>query len=200
LIRRRATKPFSIYAVGMNATMWEAVGAVGPEYRPRPWEALLYDAEAHLPDVVPALVLAAAALEVLIGHALSVLAPTKEQAKLLWHFINNRGDYRKEPSVVEQFDVLLNALSGRSLKERADLWEAFKNLRAARNSLMHEGKLTIGGQPVSQHTAHLLVTRAKEVGEWLDALLPLEHRRLPSHSDIQLEVVHLLNLGSDLET
>jgi hypothetical protein len=146
------------------------------------------EAEAHLPDVVPAIVLSAAALEVLIGNSLAALAPSDHPAAELWHYINNRDGYQKEPSVTEEYDVLLRALTGRSLKEEPVLWQAFRNLRSARNALVHEGTVTIGGRSITRHQAYELVGRAKEIAVWVESLLPDRARRpaeIPCELDVQ---------------
>jgi hypothetical protein len=106
----------------------------------------------------------------------------------LWHYINNRGDYQKDPSVKEEYDVLLRALTGRSLKEEPVLWEAFCNLRGARNALVHGGTLTIGGRPITRNQAYELVGRAKEIALWVESLLPGSARR-PAEIPCQLDVL-----------
>lgn len=191
-IRARNGGGFSVSVTGLTSSIWRACVGLERNFRPNVWEILLLDAEAQLPDVVPAVVLAAAALEVLIGASLEALAPTDRLATELWAFINNRGDYRKEPSVAEQYDQLLHALSGHSLKDRPDLWEVFRNLRDARNSLMHEGTLSIGGQPVTRSQAFTLIGRAKELAEWLEILLPPQARRPPLITDSQLQITRML--------
>jgi hypothetical protein len=185
---------FSAQLSGLAAVHWQAVISLPRDYRPKAWESLLLEAEAHLPDVVPAIVLAAAAIEVLIGNALATLAPTQQTASDLWQFINDRGgDYRKQPSVAEEFDPLLRALTGRSLKDETELWAAFENLRNARNALMHTGAIVIGKRraPVTREEAYVLVGRAKEIACWIEALLPPGARR-PAEVFCQLDVLHRL--------
>jgi hypothetical protein len=46
---------------------------------------------------------------------------------------------RREPTVEDQFSVLLSVLVGHSLKDNARLWERLVNLRDARNSFVHTG-------------------------------------------------------------
>ena len=125
--RRRFSAFFSDKVSWLTNDAWQAVASIPTtEFQLKPWEALLLDAIDLLPDSVPAVVLCAAALEVLIEDALKVLAPTDRISELLRDFINDRGDYRKEPSVEEEFDSLLFALTGESLKSNNTLWEAFK--------------------------------------------------------------------------
>jgi hypothetical protein len=191
-MRARNGAAFSERIAGLTQPMWQAAVALPRDFRTKAWEALLLDAEALLPDVVPALVLTAAALETLIGSSLAALAPREQVSSELWKFINNRGDYRKEPSVSEQFDQMLQALTRHSLKDRPELWEAFRNLFAARNSLMHDGILAIGGRPVARDQAYALMGRAKEIADWVEALLPAAARRPEGIPGIQIGIARPL--------
>src|SRR6266851_6332484 len=132
-----------------------------------------------------------------VFHSLAVLAPVEGIPAELWAFINDRGDYRKEPSVAEQYDQLLHALTGHSLKERQDLWEAFRNIRDARNSLMHEGALMLGGHPVSREQAFTLVGRAKQIADWIEGFLPVGARR-PASSTMQIGMTRPLIFNRSL--
>ena len=190
-VKARSSIGFSCQITGLTAEQWHAFIGLPRDFHTKAWEELLLDAEAHLPDVVPAIVLSAVALEVLIGNSLSALAPADHPAAELWHYINNRGDYRKEPSVKEEYDVLLRALTGRSLKEEPVLWQAFCNLRDARNAMVHRGTLTIGDRPITRHQAFELVGRAKEIANWIESLLPGGARR-PAEIPCKLEVQRLL--------
>ena len=120
--------------------------------------------------------MAAAALEVLIEVALSCLASINEMPKGLWEWINNRGDYRKEPSEEEKYDNLLYILANKSLKAEQPLWEAFKNIKSARNSFLHEGKLVIGKEDLTIEKSIMLISKAKEIAVWIEQLLPIEKR------------------------
>src|SRR5207237_6819056 len=98
------------------------------DFRPTAWDTLLPDALDLLPEVGPTIVLAFAAIETRIEAAVERLAAATELSDDLWEWIKKReGDYRKEPSVKEQLDPLLRALSGHTLKEARRLWEAFQN-------------------------------------------------------------------------
>ena len=190
--RSRIGATFSFSMSGLTEQVWQTAMSLPENFRTKEWETLLLDAEALLPNIVPALVLAAAAIETFIESALNALAPTDRLPVELWTFINNRGDYRKEPSVSEQFDQLLHALSGHSLKERPELWEAFKNLRDARNALMHDGTLAIGGRPVTKDQAYGFIGRAKEIVNWIEALLPSAERRPGDLSSMQISITQPL--------
>jgi hypothetical protein len=150
---------------------------------------LLLDAMGLLPRVGPSLVLAATALETRIAEVLDLLEGRNPLPGGLWQWINDRGDYRKEPSTAEQFDVLLRVMSGRSLKDDAGLWEAFQNLRDARNSFVHEGVARIGKRPeaVTVDAAGTLIQQCWRILEWLDEFVPVERRVLLPEIMAQVE-------------
>jgi hypothetical protein len=59
------------------------------------------------------------------------------------------------------------------LKEEVPLWEAFKNLKTARNSFVHEGVARVGGVEINFDKAKALIKSASEiiskVREWIPA-------------------------------
>jgi len=89
----------------------------------------------------------------------------------LWSWINKREEHRQEPTVSEQYDVLLKFFTGHSLKDVSPLWEAFQNLKQARNRFVHEGVARIGNDPVGADRAADLVKFARQIvaqtREWL---------------------------------
>lgn len=178
LIRRRMGGVGQWRLTALTADVWAQVLGLPDDYEPPVWQTLLLDAQALLPEVGPALVLAAGALETLIEGVLEILASRSGLAAGLWEWINDRGDYRKEPSMEERFDVLLRSLSGKSLKDERELWEAFKNLKDARNSFAHTGRAEVVGRatPVTLEMAYEYVGKAGQIAAWTDALLPPEHR------------------------
>jgi hypothetical protein len=186
-VRARGGLAISETLSALFGELWSNALKLPPEHEPHAWERLLLDAEAQLPRVIPTIVLLAAAMETLIGVSLDLLAPRDGSGGELWRFITDRGDYRKEPSVAEEFDGLLHALTGHSLKERADLWLAFKEIRDARNTLMHKGHMTIGHKPASTEQAYRLVGKAKETAMWIEQLLPEVGRRPPAPTGPILE-------------
>lgn len=158
--------------------VWEAVRTTTVATNGRAWDGLLLDAVGLLPDVGPALVLAATSLETLIADALDKLsAKASAVPQPLWTWINDRGDYRKEPSVLDQYDALLKVFTGRSLRDEADLWEALRNIKDARNSFVHEGKALIGKRGASLADARSLLAKAERIVQWVEALLPVTARR-----------------------
>jgi hypothetical protein len=136
------------------------------------WDQLLLDSYALLPDIGSAVVMASAALETYIQWALDVLHRERPLPTGLWEWINDRGFWIKEPSVEEQFDVLLRVFTGRSLKEETQLWDRFKELRKAKNALTHEGAAMLGGKLVDAGKAHELVDNADKIIKWVESLLP----------------------------
>jgi hypothetical protein len=163
---------------GLRADLWEAAGALSDDFEPTAWDTLLLDAVDLLPEIGPAIVLAFAAIETRIDRALDVLASQAGLGDEVWEWITQReGDYRKEPSMTEQVDSLLKAVSGHTLKEDGRLWEAFQNVRQARNTFVHEGRARIGQQPLTSERASQLVALSGDVIEWIERLLPDGHQR-----------------------
>jgi hypothetical protein len=141
-----------------------------------------------MPSIGPALVLAATALEVFISRVLDRLAPTKVVPPELWHWINERDNRLKEPALEEQYDVLMKFLTGHSLKDEPLLWEAFKNLKDARNAFVHEGIAKIGRIPVSTETANKLIASASNIIEKTREWLPNELHWQEFKYDLTVEI------------
>jgi hypothetical protein len=171
LVRGRGVQSFSSSFIALTNKIWTDVFSLPPDYEPPPWESLLLDATVEMPSIGPALVLAATALEVFISRVLDRVAPTKVIPPELWHWINERGNRLKEPNLEEQYDALMKFLTGHSLKDEPLLWEAFKNLKDARNAFVHEGIAKIGQTPVSTEIANKLIASASniiaKIREWL---------------------------------
>src|SRR5262249_10800817 len=75
----------------------------------------------------------------------------------------------------------LEVFTGKSLKRDRKLWEAFQNLRSARNSFSHGGKAVIGkgasAKEVTPEKAAELVGAANAIVDWCETLLPAAVRR-----------------------
>jgi hypothetical protein len=170
LHRRRIRVSFAASYAGLTGPIWTAVGQQTLDYTPRRWDDLLLDARYLLPDFGPALVLANTALEICIADALDQLAQVRGVSDGLWKWINDRGDYRKEPSTAERYDILSKELGGMSRKERPVLWQGFQELRSARNAFAHEGTASIGGRVVDWAKAVMLLDTARQIVEWVDQL------------------------------
>jgi hypothetical protein len=82
------------------------------------------------------------------------------------------------------------------------LWEAFLSLRSARNSLAHEGILSVSkkGKKKDKLTTERdveLVHTANEIIEKVEALLPVQERRdIPDLTSIQFSITHRMQLPS----
>lgn len=186
---RRLGSPFTVHVTALNASIWNEVHSLPTNHSPYSWDTLLLDAEALLPEVGASLVVATAALEILIEWALDRIAERSRLNNNLWRWINKRRDRFQNPSVAEQYDVLLQVFTGRSLKEVNDLWEGLKNLRDARNSYAHEGRAVLGGKDVTVELASELLAKAKRIAEWVESLLPEDLKRPIRRGPISIEVV-----------
>jgi len=163
LVSGRGCVHCCVRCVGLSRDIWDRVHALPPDYQPPLWDSLLLDASEELPNVGATMVLACTALEVFISRILHNLAPSTVTPLELWKWINHRGDWRKEPSVGEQYDALLSTLAGHSLKEDNALWEAFKSIKKARDSFVHEGVTTVGADcaPALLISAAAIIARVR---------------------------------------
>jgi hypothetical protein len=164
--------------LALHEDLWQAAAALPDDFEPTAWDTLLLDALDLLPEVGPALVLASAAVETRIESALDVLASELGVPTGLWDWLNGRGSSpRRGPTLVEQADSLLRDVAGHSLKDDRRLWDAFQDLRKARNSFVHEGAAKIDGVVVTAERAHAFLPLAGEIIEWIERLLPDGHQR-----------------------
>ena len=121
--------------------LWELAMTLPVDFSLPIWHKLILDATAQLPDVNTSIVLANAALESFIKLSLDILA---EQSSSIsdesWKWLSNRDDaLLKQPSAKENFDQVLTLLTGKSLRrDQPELWKAFEEMRAARNSMVHD--------------------------------------------------------------
>jgi hypothetical protein len=193
LVRQRACWNQKLTLSAIPPNCWDPIRDLPPLFVPARYDVLILDAYAALPDTGAAVVLSFAALETLIAAALKRLASTSTTVpERLWEWINDRGDWRKEPSVAEQFDVLLQVLCSKSLKDDPRLWDGFKNLKGARDSFVHEGVAAIGKSrvEVTGGQARDLVNLADDIIQYVEALLPLESRmpRYRGNVDIKMDL------------
>ena len=175
------------------------------DFHPYVWDSLLLDAYAQADDVNAAIVLANAALESAIDFALEVLARESAipQQSYNW-LISRNSDFIRQPSAKEKFNELLFLVSGHSLKTgNEELWNAFNDLRNARNSMVHSGKAVLKkGKKAVEHEinsriAKELLGKAREIIDWLEALLPVEVRREKLKSSYQLSFNKNARSGDD---
>lgn len=176
LFRGRFSRAVNVFVVGINQDVWEQLHTLLPDFTTPTWETLRLDAIAALPHIGTAIVLAATSLEVFIAKVLDDLATKSPIPPDVWAWLNKRKNSLNDPSVEEQFDTLLKVLVGHSLKEDKTLWEAFMNLKKARNTFVHEGAAAIGGSPVSIEKAGQLIASTDLVIKWVRQWLPNELR------------------------
>jgi len=146
-----------------------------------------------MPNIGAAITLTATALEVCIAHVLDRLVTTTTVPEEMWKWINER-DHLKQPSTEEQFDQLLHILSGHSLKEEDGmLWEAFKHVRGARNTFVHEGSARIGKDAVTEAVAGQLIGRATEIIKKIRLWMPDVMRWPEPNVPVAMNISHSLS-------
>jgi hypothetical protein len=190
LVRHKFSKKFSFSYVACTPSIWDNTFSLPHDFAPPAWHTLLLDARNALPHLGTAVVLAATALEVFIGELLDKLAHDTAIPSLLWEWTNDRGDnFTKQPTVEEQFDTLLKVMTGHSMKEDSVLWEAFKNLKSARNRFVHEGLLRVGNAILSDQEVVQLIGHAEAIVARVREWIP-EKLRWPvfDNTKVQVEV------------
>src|SRR5262249_40224022 len=192
-VRGRGALQYQWSFVGLSREVWDNIFGLPPEFEVPVWDALRLDARAALPKVGTAVVLAATSLEVFISILLDRLASRQNIEQTLWEWIKERdGRWLQQPSVDEQFDVLLKYLTGHSLKEEAVLWEAFRNLRAARNSFVHEGEARVGNIALIKDSAAVLVARVDDIVTKVREWIPEDMRWPVPQANLTLEWTQML--------
>lgn len=172
LARIRFGKAMKYSWIAVNNQVWKNLHSLSPDYIPPTWELLLLDSNDLLPEIGPSIVLAMTALEVFISVFLDLLADRSPIPQGLWKWINNRQWFLQDPTTDDQFDKLLRILTGVSLKDEKELWEAFKNLKKARNSFVHEGIAKIGDRALNREDACRLVGSADKIIRFIKGKLP----------------------------
>lgn len=175
LVRERGALAFKFSWIVLTPRHWNDIRGLAVDYAPPEWDSLYLDAVAALPAIGPAIVLAYTCLEVFVSCVLDALAAANVAPPQLWYWVNHR-DPLKMPAVEEQFDGLLRLLVGCSLKENRTLWDAFRNLRTARNTFVHSGVAEIGKVPVTEGEARRLVEHAAQIISFIRVRLPDELR------------------------
>lgn len=130
----------------------------------RNWEEFALDSYDVLPQIGLSIMLANIAMEIFIPNILTQLAEEKGIPDYTWwQWINNRKK-NKDPYIEDQYDGLLKILLGHSLKEDNRLWEAFTQLRNARNNFVHEGVARIGSnEPLTENQTIELLQKRDEI-------------------------------------
>lgn len=197
LIRRQFSSQLTFNIATLTQNTWEQIRKLPFEYEQLIHNDLLLDAESSLPDMQSAILLASAGLEVLIGYALNVLVKESSMPDFTWKWISDRdNDSRKQPSVAEEYDVLLKTFSDKSLKDEPELWKAFKSLRQVRNSLIHEGKMIIkeknSQRNVTMEDVRGFIGSCKKITEFVENLLPPKHCCPKNKEPIKIEFTKIL--------
>jgi hypothetical protein len=189
-------------SININASTWQLLYELPPDYVAPVWDDLRLDAIAALPRVGTSIVLAFAALETFIAHILDALAAHAKIDDTLWKWINNRGNFLKDPSTEEQFDFVLRLLTGHSLADDTKLWQIFTNLRGARNRFVHEGVARIGKNepPLTEEQASGLVVGAGQIIDWTRQWLPDEVKWQQFTPVISVEMQHTFAKGVIMAT
>jgi len=172
LVRARLGRALKLSWIAVNSQVWRNLHSLSPDYIPPSWELLLLDSNDLLPEIGPSIVLAMTALEVFISIFLDQLADRSAIPQDLWKWINNRQLFLQDPTIDDQFDELLKILTGVSLKEKKELWDAFKNLKKARNSFVHEGIAKVGNRALSREDAQRLIGSADKIIRFIKEKLP----------------------------
>jgi hypothetical protein len=176
LLRKRHGSRFTYSTIWCDHEVWNATRLLPTDFDVPAWHEILVDAQACLPHVGSAVVLAATALELFITEVLNRMAKNSNVAPPLWNWIIGRK--ANEPFVDEQFDTLLTVLCGHSLKEDPALWEIFKNLKSARNNYVHTGIAQVSREalPLSPDQSQLLIQGARKIVERVTGWLPADAR------------------------
>ena len=181
LMRARTSVARRASFVAVSPAIWNAAHQLASAWASPVWDDILLDASGALPSVGTAVVLGATALEVFISHVLDGLAEAGRIPADVWAWLNDRDNWLKEPSTEEQFDVLLKHFTGHTLKDDRPLWQAFKELRTARNTFVHQGRATVGGVAITAERASVLIRSAHQIVQRVREWLP-EDQRWPAHS------------------
>ncbi|MFH1716881.1 MAG: hypothetical protein ABIF19_05985, partial [Planctomycetota bacterium] len=180
LVGGHFARGISFSCTAINNEVWEDIWKLPLDYVMPPWENLLFDAQESVSEVGPSVVLAATALEVFISHVLNELSGNNTVPNQLWEWITQRQMRYKEPGAEEEFDVLLKTLSGTSLKDSPDLWEAFRNIEEARDTFVHEGAAQVAGTAVSPDNVRQLLQKTAEIISFVKDKL-LENLQWPEY-------------------
>jgi hypothetical protein len=181
LVRGRAGRSHRFNLTVLHEALWQAIHRLPTIYEQPPTYELLLDAIHALPDMGPAVVLAATALEIKVTSAVDILAKNTSH-DAMWQWLRKRGeaDYTKSVSYQERFE-LIHIICNRSLaQEDQILWKSFIDLKYIRNKFVHEGRLVLKRakriEAVTLAEVTELVHRALTIADWIDQLLPASER------------------------
>lgn len=170
----------------LDSDLWKGISSLLPTYEPPVFEALILDAHASRQEVGTSIVLLATALEVLVDTALKHTSTAVSLPEGLWNWINDRsGDYRKQPSVEEQWH-LLGIFTGRFLKRNTKPWAEYLKIKKARNSYVHKGRVDIDGKALAPADIGNMINAANEIIEFVRPVLPEEQQSKRSNGQYEL--------------
>lgn len=176
LVRTRSGGEFNYTTVVCDDELWTAMRSLPNDFEAPAWHDIFLDAKACLPHIGSGVVLAATSLELFISDVLDRLVTSSAVPAELWGWINKPRS--NNPLVDEQFDTLLHVLCGHSLKEDNKLWQAFMNLKNARNNYVHGGiaRISHNAPQLSIEDATALILHARKIIERVTLWLPEKYR------------------------
>lgn len=180
--------PYQTSWMTVTPEIWDDVEAICSSDEIPGWRLLLLDAKSILPDIGPAITLAFTALEVYITKTLEAASRLDSKDSQLWKWLDSR-HYVKDTTIQERFDFGLGYFLGIDLKESSDLWNAFIDLKKARNRFTHDGVLKIGTRKLLIEDATRLVHRAEEIIEFIESKLPEELQSKTYKYDFSMQIV-----------
>lgn len=200
MTRARGSLQFNLNYTALNAEIWNDVFTWSPDLTSLYWVDLLLDGRDELPEIGASIVLTFTALEIFIANILNQLATKEKISPEFWQWINNR-EWYQEPHIKEQYDVLLKNLTGHSLKEEENLWQAFINLKTARDTFVHEGMARISKKsqkPLEEKEAIELINLANKIPFKIREWLPKEIQwDLHKNYNFSLEAIWPLSKKTD---
>ncbi|QQR50103.1 hypothetical protein IPF86_03425 [Candidatus Nomurabacteria bacterium] len=177
----------------IDGPLWEQIKLlVMTKEKPHIWETLYLNALSVLPDSGAAITLTFASLENLINHALESLVVKSSITPEVWDWIkipsNEKRNWFKEPSVIEQYTSILHMVSGKNIQEDKELSELLLEIKNVRNNFIHEGLLLNSKKKeLSDTEVENLVRSASKIIEWVESYLPEEKRRRKNTTKINFE-------------
>jgi hypothetical protein len=207
-------RPFRVISTGRyhksvcSADVMKGVLALHPEFVPPVWDEIRLDAQAAMPHIGSAIALAAVALERFIKEIIDKLGNANVKPPEIWTLYANNRDTDKRPSVEDMYDTLLQLLTGHSLRDEPELWDAFMDIKEARNKFVHEGVPRVRRnrpQPVvlTEEMTYLLLDKVDKIiariREWIPAEMRWPIFDINHHVEVEVPVPNamppeLLNL------
>jgi hypothetical protein len=137
--------PFTVHVLpneaGITSKRWQELAEEFTLERDTElWEDFLLDTKVALKedDLNRATLYAAIACEIFIKEYTERAAKEKDISQKFWKYLKSR-----RPRVVDYYDSVLHLIKNRSLRTKNQkLYDSLNRLYAARNEIMHEGKLS----------------------------------------------------------